>query len=211
MAFLGLLAGRKRQSIPIFPLGTVLFPGSILPLRIFETRYMDMAKECLKQKSPFGVCLIREGSEVGEPAVPEEVGCMARIADCDMEELGILKVKAEGLARFRIVAREVARSGLIVGEVEEITTEPRVTDTQGLAECADFLRKVIAAIGDERFAPPFDFDDASWVSFRLAEILPLRMDVKQKLLELTDATLRVGILHKFMKQQGLLEAKGTDP
>jgi uncharacterized protein len=204
MAFFDLL-GRKRQSIPIFPLSTVLFPGSILPLRIFETRYMDMAKACLKQKSPFGVCLIREGREVGEPAVPEEVGCVARIAECDMEELGILKVKAEGLVRFRIVSREVAKSGLIVGEVEEISTEARVTDTQGLAECSQFLRKVIIAIGDERFVPPFDFDDATWVSFRLAEILPLRMDVKQKLLELTDATLRIGIIHKFMKQQGLFD------
>ena len=205
MPFLDLLAGRKRPAIPIFPLGTVLFPGSILPLRIFETRYMDMAKACLKDKSHFGVCLIREGQEVGAPAVPEEVGCIARIAECDMEELGILKVKAEGLARFRIVSREVAKSGLIVGEVEEISTEQRVTETQGLPECAAFLRKVIAAIGNERFAEPFDFDDATWVSFRLAEILPLRMDVKQKLLELTDATLRIGILHKFMKQQGLLE------
>jgi uncharacterized protein len=204
MAFLDKLAGRKRQSIPIFPLGTVLFPGSIMPLRIFEVRYMDMAKACLKEKSNFGVCLIREGREVGAPAVPEDVGCIARIAECDMEELGILKVKAEGLTRFRIVSREVAKSGLIVGEIEEISTEPRVTDTQGLAEAAGFLRKVIAAIGDERFAQPFDFDDATWVSFRLAEILPLRMDVKQKLLELTDATLRIGILHTFMKKQGLL-------
>jgi uncharacterized protein len=204
MAFLDMLAGRRRQSIPIFPLGTVLFPGSLLPLRIFEARYMDMAKACLKDKSNFGVCLIREGQEVGAPAVPEEVGCIARIAECDMEELGILKVKAEGFARFRIVSREVAKSGLIVADIEEISREARVTETQGLAETAEFLRKVFVAIGEDRFAPPFDFDDATWVSFRLAEILPLRMDVKQKLLELTDATLRIGILHKFMKQQGLL-------
>jgi hypothetical protein len=204
MAFLDKLAGRKRQSIPIFPLGTVLFPGSILPLRIFEARYMDMAKACLKDKSTFGVCLIREGQEVGAPAVPEEVGCIARIAECDMEELGILKVKAEGVARFRIASREVAKSGLIIAEVEEIATEPRVTETQGLVESADFLRKVIVAIGNERFAQPHDFDDATWVSFRLAEILPLRMDVKQKLLELTDATLRIALLHKFLRQQGLV-------
>jgi uncharacterized protein len=204
MPFLDLLAGRKRQSLPVFPLGTVLFPGSLLPLRIFEARYMDMAKACLKDKSNFGVCLIREGQEVGAPAVPEEVGCIARIAECDMEELGILKVKAEGLTRFRIVSREVAKSGLVVAQIEEISTEPRVTETQGLAECAEFLRKVIVAIGDDRFAQPFDFDDATWVSFRLAEILPLRMDVKQKLLELTDATLRIAVLHKFMQQQNLL-------
>ena len=204
MALRNLFGGRKRQTIPIFPLNTVLFPGTMLPLRIFEARYMDMAKECLKKASPFGVCLIREGSEVGAPAVPEDVGCTARIAECDMEELGILKVKAEGLERFRIVSREVGKQGLIVGEVEETAAEPRVSDAPGLAESAEFLRKVIAGIGAERFAQPFEFDDATWVGFRLAEILPLRMDVKQKLLELTDGAARVDILHRFLKQQGLV-------
>jgi uncharacterized protein len=197
-------AGRKRETLPIFPLGTVLFPGAILPLRIFEVRYMDMAKACLRDGTPFGVCLIREGSEVGAPAVPEPIGCIARIAECDVEELGILKVKAAGLERFRIVSREVNRQGLIVGKVEPLASEAPVTGGAGLVESAEFLRKVIAAIGADRFNEPFDFDDASWVGFRLAEILPLRIDVKQKLLELTDATLRLAILHKFMRQQKLI-------
>lgn len=205
MDFLSRLGGgRKRRELPIFPLGTVLFPGSILPLRIFEVRYMDMARACLRDSSPFGVCLIREGQEVGAPAVPEPVGCEARIADCDVEELGILKVRAEGLGRFRILSTEVNRQGLIVGEVETIDPEPPQTDAPGLAESADFLRKAIAGIGEQRFAAPFAFDDASWVGFRLAEILPLRMDVKQKLLELTDASMRLAVLHKFLKQQGLI-------
>jgi Lon protease-like protein len=197
-------AGRKRETIPIFPLGTVLFPGSVLPLRIFEVRYMDMARGCLRNASPFGVCLIREGEEVGAPAVPEPVGCSARIGECDAEELGILKVKAEGLERFRIVASEVTRQGLIMGEIEQLSPEPAVGDTPGLAECSQFLRKVIAAVGTERFTGPANFDDASWVSFRLAEILPLRIDVKQKLLELTDATLRLAVLNRFLRQQKLI-------
>jgi uncharacterized protein len=199
-----LSAGRKRETIPIFPLGTVLFPGSILPLRIFEVRYMDMAKDCLRNATPFGVCLIREGEEVGAPAVPEPIGCRARIGECDVEELGILKVKAEGLERFRIVSSEVNRQGLIIGEVEPIAAEAEVRETAGLAESAEFLRKAIAGIGADRFTGPFHFDDASWVSFRLAEILPLRIDVKQKLLELTDATLRLAVLHKFLRQQKLI-------
>jgi Lon protease-like protein len=197
-------AGRKRETLPIFPLGTVLFPGAILPLRIFEVRYMDMAKACLREGTPFGVCLIREGSEVGAPAVPEPVGCTARIAECDVEELGILKVKAEGIDRFRIVSSEVNHQGLIVGEVEPLAAEAQVNGIDGLAESAEFLRKVILAIGAERFNEPYRFDDATWVSFRLAEILPLRIDVKQKLLELTDATLRLAILHKFLRQQNLV-------
>jgi Lon protease-like protein len=197
-------AGRKRESVPIFPLQAVLYPGSLLPLRIFEVRYMDMAKACLRDKSPFGVCLIKEGQEVGTPAVPEKVGCLARIAECDMEELGILKVKAEGTERFRIVSSEVNKSGLIIGEIEKHDPEEAAPDAAGFPECAELLAKMMTGIGTERFAEPFRFDDASWVGFRLAEILPLRSDVKQKLLELTDASLRVAILHRFLKQQQLL-------
>jgi hypothetical protein len=199
-----LLSARRRETVPIFPLQTVLFPGALLPLRIFEVRYMDMAKACLKEGGPFGICLIREGHEVGTPAVPEAVGCLARIAECDMEELGILKVTAEGLERFRIVSSEVNRAGLIVGEVERHEPEGEVRDAAGLAESADFLRKVIAGIGEQRFASPFRFEDASWVGFRLAEILPLRNDVKQKLLELTEPALRLAILHRFLRQQKLI-------
>jgi hypothetical protein len=197
-------AGRKRETVPIFPLQTVLYPGGLLPLRIFEVRYMDMARACLRESSPFGICLIKEGHEVGTPAVPENIGCLARIGAVDMEELGILKVTAEGLERFRLVSSEVNKQGLIVGEIEKHEPEASASDAAGFPECADFLRKVIAGIGAERFAEPLRFDDASWVGFRLAEILPLRNDVKQKLLELTDASLRVAILHRFLKQQKLI-------
>ena len=192
------------KRVPIFPLGTVLFPDSLLPLRIFETRYMDMAKRCLKEGGEFGVCLIREGSEVGAPAVPEPVGCLARIAGCDMEEIGILKVIARGMERFRIVDTTVERDGLIVGRTEGLHPEPAVSDSPGLPECADFLEKVIAGIGAARFAEPLRYDDATWVGFRLAEILPLRNDVRQKLLELTDASTRLAVLHRFLRQQNLI-------
>ncbi|HEX5129056.1 MAG TPA: LON peptidase substrate-binding domain-containing protein [Usitatibacter sp.] len=197
-------AAGRRESVPLFPLQAVLFPGSMLPLRIFEARYMDMAKGCLKSGDPFGVCLIREGAEVGAPAVPEAVGCLARIAECDMEELGILKVKAEGLERFRLRESRVERQGLVVGEIERIEPEAQAPEAPGLAECALFLQKVFAAIGNDRFAGEPAYADATWVGFRLAEVLPLRNDVRQKLLELTDATLRLGVLHQFLKKQQLI-------
>jgi Lon protease-like protein len=194
----------RRQSVPLFPLHTVLFPGALLPLRIFETRYMDMAKVCLRESSPFGVCLIREGQEVGAPAVPSPVGCLARIADCDMEELGILKVRAQGLERFRIVSSEVSRQGLILGSIERFEEEAQAPGARGLAECAGFLRKVIPGIGESRFAEPLAYDDASWVGFRLAEILPLKNEVRQTLLELTDARMRLEVLHQFLIRQKLV-------
>jgi len=197
-------AGRGTASVPIFPLNTVLFPGALLPLKIFEVRYIDMARECLREGTPFGVCLIREGSEVGTPAVPFDIGCLARIVECDVEELGVLKVRVEGTERFRLLATAVSKQGLILGDTEPLMAEAAVTDTQGLAECAEFLRKVIPAIGPDRFGVPLRYEDASWVGFRLAEILPLRNDVRQKLLEITDAALRVGILHRFLREQKLV-------
>ena len=196
--------GRDTASVPIFPLNTVLFPGAMLPLKIFEVRYIDMARDCLREGTPFGVCLIREGAEVGTPAVPFDVGCLARIVECDVEELGVLKVRIEGTERFRLLSAEVNRQGLIVGVTEPLMTEATVTDTQGLAECAEFLRKVIPAIGADRFGAPLRFEDASWVGFRLAEILPLRNDVRQRLLEVTDAALRLGVLHRFLREQKLV-------
>ena len=204
MSILNILAGRRSQSVPIFPLNAVLYPGALLPLRIFEVRYMDMAKDCMKRSSPFGVCLIVEGEEVGTPAAHQRVGCLARLCDVDMEELGVLKARAEGTERFRVVSSEVTKQGLIVAEVEPLAAEADAVEAPGLAECGEFLRKAITGIGPERFREPFRFDDATWVGFRLAEILPLRSDVKQKLLELTDASLRLAVLHKFLKQQGLL-------
>jgi len=197
-------AARRSQSVPIFPLNAVLYPGALLPLRIFEARYMDMAKDCLKRSSPFGVCLITEGEEVGAPAAHERVGCLARLAEVDMEELGVLKARAEGTERFRVVSSDVAKNGLIMGEVEPLPPEADAIDAPGLADCAEFLRKAIAGIGPERFRAPFRFDDATWVGFRLAEILPLRNDVKQKLLELTDAALRLAVLDRFLRQQRLI-------
>ena len=191
------------ETVPIFPLATVLYPGMRLPLRIFEPRYMEMAKACLKHDSAFGVCLIREGEEVGTPAVPETVGCLARIAEWDMETVGILKVKAEGLERFRLLRTKTTGAGLILGDIERMGAEAAAEPPE-LAESADFVRKVVEALGSARFAEPYRYDDASWVGFRLAEILPLRTPVKQKLLELTDPVARLSILHRFLREQGLL-------
>src|SRR3982074_2077521 len=91
------------KDLPLFPLNTVLFPGGRLPLQIFEQRYMEMAKACLRDGSPFGVGLSREGAEVGAPAMPMDIGCLARIVEWDMEQLGVLQISARGGRRFRIL------------------------------------------------------------------------------------------------------------
>src|SRR2546425_9873456 len=106
--------------VPILPLNTVLFPGGLLPLRVFEARYMDRTRECLKRNNPFGGGLIKTGSESGAPAVPEGIGCLAKIQECDMQQQGILNLKSRGSQRFRILERQTNTQGLISADVELI-------------------------------------------------------------------------------------------
>lgn len=188
--------------LPVFPLGSILFPGGTLSLRVFEPRYMEMAKACLKNSAPFGIALISSGDEVGLPAIPESVGTVARIVEWDMQELGILQIRVCGESRFRISARTVTGSGLIIGEMTLIPEELHV-DCPELQPCATFLRKVLAQ-SREDLAAPSCFEDASWVSFRITELLPFTNTVKQKMLELTDARMRLEVLHRFLSDQQLI-------
>jgi uncharacterized protein len=192
-------------NVPIFPLNAVLFPGGLLPLRIFEARYMDMARDCLKRDAPFGVCLIREGTEVGAPAVPEPIGCMAKILEWDMQQQGILNLKTRGDQRFRILERRTGAQGLTSADIELIPPETTAAVPAEFASCARLLEMVVADQGKPIFAEPHAYDDASWVGYRLAEILPVPLLAKQKLLELTDSLARLSILQRFLESRGLAE------
>lgn len=188
--------------LPIFPLGSILFPGGTLSLRIFEQRYMEMAKACLKSNSTFGIALISSGEEVGSPAEPEAVGTVARIVEWDMQELGILQIRVRGENRYRLAGKSVTKSGLIIGETTPIPDDPHI-DCPELPPCAAFLRKVLVQTSSERKSPE-RFEDANWVSFRITELLPFTNAVKQKMLELTDARMRLEVLHRFLSEQGLI-------
>jgi len=189
--------------VPIFPLNAVLFPGGLLPLRVFEARYMDMTRDCLKREEPFGVCLIHEGAEVGTPAVPEGVGCLAKILDWDMQQQGILNLRTHGSQRFRILARETSPQGLISADVELIPPDARIAMPEKFASCARLLEMVVLDQGKPVFAEPHAFDDAAWVSYRLTEILPVPLVAKQRLLELSDSLARLSILQRFLESRGL--------
>ena len=189
--------------LAIFPLNAVLFPGGLLPLRVFEQRYMDMAKSCLKDDLPFGVCLIRSGHEVGAPAAPEPIGCTARIFEWDMQQFGVLSIKTLGEQRFRIRASKVTDAGLTRAEVEMLPQDADATLPEEFEACAALLKAVIDEHGPGILATPAKFDSISWVSSRLTEILPVPLAAKQKLLELEDATQRIEILNKFLQQHRL--------
>lgn len=190
--------------LPIFPLNTVLFPGGLLPLRIFEARYMDMTGDCMKRGAPFGVCLIRDGREVGTPAVPADVGCLAHIVDWDMQDLGVLQISTRGGQRIRLGERRVAADGLIRATASLIDAEPDEALPEQYGPCADLLRMVVADRSEAVFAEPHRFDDSAWVGYRLTEILPVPLAAKQKLLELDDSRSRLEILFRYLEQRGLL-------
>jgi len=172
------------NDLPLFPLGTVLFPGGLLPLRLFEQRYLEMGKACLRDASPFGVCLIREGAEVGVPATPEPVGCLARIVQWDMQQLGLLQIVAQGSQRFRIRERRLQADGLARATVELLPEESDAPVPGRLAACRQLLERIAVEHGERLFAPPLRFDSCAWVGARLAEVLPLPGALKQQLLEL---------------------------
>jgi len=195
--------------IPLFPLRTVLFPGGLLPLKIFEQRYIGMVKACVAEDRMFGVCLITRGEEVARPDVdgaPEfaRVGTLARIASWDMPQSGILHVAAEGSGRFKVERHEVEGSGLVIGEVTPIAAEPQVAIDESRAPLARLLRIVATQVGPQHFPARLDYEDATWVGYRLAELLPLPLPIKQSMLEVNDAGVRLAVLQKFLAERELL-------
>ncbi len=203
---------RAPTTLPLFPLKTVLFPGRVLPLKVFEQRYIDMTKACLKDEQPFGVCLLTHGEEVaqrdqagaGAPIAFALIGTQARIVSWDMPQLGILHLKTEGGTRFQVQSSSVADDGLVVAQVTLLPPEPAVKLPEAFAPLAGLLELMINRAGLENFSAQLALDDASWVGYRLAELLPLPLAIKQSMLEVNDSVVRLKVLAQFLKQQGLV-------
>jgi len=171
------------MQVPLFPLRTVLYPGGPLPLRIFEARYLDMISGCLKNDEPFGVLLIRDGDETGA-ATTYDVGTLARISDWYQGSDGLLGITAIGEQRFRLIASERRADGLNIGEIELL---PQDTDTQlpeDYKPLAHILSGVLDDLGRLYEFLERDYEDAGWVGYRFAEILPISAEQKQSCLEL---------------------------
>jgi uncharacterized protein len=205
----GLPRSENTVRIPLFPLRTVLFPGGLLPLKVFEQRYIAMVKACVAEERMFGVCMITRGEEVARPGAGAaadfaHVGTLARIAAWDMPQLGILHVAAEGVSRFKVERHEVEGSGLAVADVTPIAPEPQVAMDESRAPLARLLELVAARVGPQHFPARLDYADASWVGYRLAELLPLPLPIKQSMLEVNDAGVRLAVLQKFLADRGLL-------
>lgn len=181
------------SELPLFPLGTVLFPDGVLPLRIFETRYVDMVRRCMSSDSPFGVCLITRGGEVGSPAEHHSIGCTARIVDFGMEEGGVLRILAVGGHRFEVLDRWVRKDGLLMGRARAINQDPVVRVPEHLSACSPLMEAIANDLRTRMpenihniLAEPMRIEEAGWVANRLSELLPLDPTQRHHLMTLAD-------------------------
>ncbi len=187
------------NTIPIFPLNTVLFPEGILPLRIFEARYIDMVSESMRAQTPFGICLITQGNEVGVPAEFHPVGTLAHIIDWEQHEDGLLGITVQGGRRFQVINRRIRKNNLQEGDIElidEYDDEELPVEFQLLA---DLLQQIADRFRLSHLTEKERYLDANWVSCRLAELLPLDMSDKQILLEKDDPIDRLQVLQVLLQ------------
>lgn len=181
------------MEIPLFPLRTVLFPDGPLPLRIFESRYIDMVGQCMKNESPFGVLLIMEGQETGL-ATTHEVGTLANITDWYQGSDGLLGVTAVGGQRFRLLSARQQADGLNIGDIEILAAEPYMALPAEYASLRKILESVLDDLGRLYESLERRFDDAVWVTYRLIEILPIELEQKQQFLESSDTRARLKLI-----------------
>lgn len=185
------------MQVPLFPLRTVLFPEGPLPLRIFEPRYLDMVSECLKNDQRFGVLLIKEGRETG-PATTYDVGTLARICDWYQGSDGLLGVTAVGEQRFRLTSVERRKDGLHVGQIETLAEQAATALPDEFRPLAQVLEGVLDDLGRLYESIDRRYDDATWVGYRFAEILPIAPEEKQACLEADDPVRRLHIVRRMI-------------
>ncbi len=192
--------GMPLDDIPLFPLSTVLFPGALLPLRIFEPRYLDLVRDCARSGSGFGVCLMLErGEDAASGSTPAAVGTFARIQDFGSLPDGLLCITVLGGERFRVNSVRVRDNGLIHGAVRFWPDEGSVSLPPEYGLLADILERLLDRVGSAwADAPRACYDDAAWVGFRLAQLLPLAMHERQQLLEMTDPLARLQQLLHYL-------------
>lgn len=189
-----------QAELPLFPLSVVLFPGGPLPLRIFEPRYVDLVRYCVKESSPFGVLLIRAGSEAGAVSSTAEIGTTARIVDFYQLADGLLGITCMGERKFRVLKRWRRSDGLNVGEVEWLKKEPALDLPGEYLHLGELISKVLPELGDMYANVDKHFTDAAWVGWRLAEILPIGLLEKQQCLEFDDPVQRLAWLNPLIQR-----------
>lgn len=192
---------------PLFPLGSVLFPDGRLALRIFEPRYLDMIQRCHAQGRPFGVVALTQGHEVrqreGEGFRREafhDVGTLAQITHFEHDQPGLIHIRARGTLRFRLRSSRCLSHGLWVGQAGLLSEDPPVSVPYDLGTAVSQLQQLAAdwrdriAADDVPVQPPYGWDDAGWLANRWAELLPMPLEDRQRLMEMDNPLLRLELV-----------------
>lgn len=205
------------SELPLFPLGTVLFPGGLLPLRIFEVRYLDMISRCHKSGAPFGVVSLTRGSEVrsassegGQNAETfSSVGTLARIIEYSAPQAGLRVIRCQGEQRFAIQSSQKLPHGLWVAEAELLAQDRILPIPEDLQHIAQGLRKLLQQLKQRDVPPdqipliePYRFDDCDWVANRWCELLPVPLEMKQRLMSLDNPLLRLELVSDLLDKSG---------
>ena len=193
--------------IPLFPLGTVLFPGGRIPLKIFETRYVDMVSTSMRESAPFGIVGIIRGREVGLTPEFHRVGTTATIESWDQGTDGLLNIVALGVEVFEIVEFSVANDGLALADVTLRTASTPGQLPPKFAPLRQLLREIYERQADLAPPAPWLWDDADWVAYRLAEIMPVPIEQRVEALEMSSAEELLALIFEWMEGPGI----GRDP
>jgi hypothetical protein len=201
------------QSLPLFPLGTVLYPGGVLPLRIFEVRYLDMIGRCHKAGAPFGVVSLTQGSEVRQPGRAEafaSVGTLATISSFGTPRPGLMVIRASGAQRFRITSRDQLKHGLWIADVERMEADMAVPIPEDLQNTSLALGKLLESLALKAVSAdqlPIQgepqLNDCGWVANRWCELLPLPVTLKQRLMELDNPLVRLELVSDVLARTGI--------
>ncbi|WP_256856603.1 LON peptidase substrate-binding domain-containing protein [Variovorax sp. KK3] len=206
------------QPLPLFPLGTVLFPGGFLPLRIFEVRYLDLIGKCHKAALPFGVVSLTQGGEVRRAGADAErfagVGTLAAIRTFEVPQAGLMQIECEGTQRFRLHSSELQKNGLWLAQVEMLPDDIDVAVPEDLEPTAVALRRLVNTLEERRrmedseqvrlpIQPPYRFDDCGWVANRWCELLPVPPPLKQRLMELDSPLMRLELVGDLLARTGI--------
>jgi hypothetical protein len=205
--------GGPSFELALFPLQSVLFPDGLLGLKVFEARYLDLIGRCLRERRPFGVVGLRQGSEVyakggaNQSTRFEAIGCLAELIEVDGDQPGILQVRCRGTQRFEATGFRQQADHLWSADARLLPDDESVLPTEDLIGSARGLANAIATLkqqGSTPFLEPYRFEDAGWLANRWCEILPIPMAAKQKLMELPDALVRLKLVDDFLRSKGVV-------
>lgn len=203
------------RSLPLFPLNTVLFPGGLLPLRIFEVRYLDMIGKCHKTGAPFGVVGLTQGQEVRMPGTTGEafhpVGTLASIDAFETPQPGLMLIRCKGTQRFRIRRSERLPHGLWIADVDSLVDDAQVAVPADLQPTADALARVMQSLRERSDVPlpiqePWHLTDCGWVANRWCELLPLPVELKQRLMALDNPLVRLELVEDVLARTGIADS-----